>query len=279
MSESTPHFAPIVVLLFLGAVLLSSVSLIALLCGAVRKSTRLATFGGVSLAVILAGYFVVLFSFSLSSREIVLPAGGWKYFCEIDCHIAYSIAGIEMTEPPRVEMKSAAEARKFVTVRVKSWFDPGTISPHRGDGPLTPNPRRMVLVDDQGHSYFPLSNRETTVRYDEIASAALTKPLRPGESYISNFVFDVPQQASGLRLLISEDDPETHFMIGHENSFLHKKIYLALNLAGSAAVAQPPFTQLCIWIITAGSWSYVLLVRSRSMANALCRTLIAVSVR
>jgi hypothetical protein len=38
-------------------------------------------------------------------------------------------------------------------------------------------------------------------------------------------VFDVPKDARSLRLLVTEDDPETRLVIGHENSFLHKKIY------------------------------------------------------
>jgi len=49
--------------------------------------------------------------------------------------------------------------------------------------------------------------------------------LRPGESYTTDFVFDVPNDAQTLRLLIPEDDPETRFVIGHENSLWHKKIY------------------------------------------------------
>ena len=53
----------------------------------------------------------------------------------------------------------------------------------------------------------------------------LTKPLRPGESYTTDFVFDVPSDVQTMRFLITEDDPETRFVIGHENSILHKKIY------------------------------------------------------
>jgi len=56
--------------------------------------------------------------------------------------------------------------------------------------------------------------------------------LRPGESYTTDFVFDVPKDARGLRLLITEDDPETRFVIGHENSLLHKKICFGLALNG-----------------------------------------------
>ncbi len=63
------------------------------------------------------------------------------------------------------------------------------------------------------------------------AQTTLSQPLRPGESYTKDLVFDVPKDVSGLRLLISEDDPESRLIIGHENSLLHKKIYLGLDSA------------------------------------------------
>jgi hypothetical protein len=44
-------------------------------------------------------------------------------------------------------------------------------------------------------------------------------------------VFDVDKDASALRLLITEDDPETVLIIGHENSLWHRKIYLDLDSA------------------------------------------------
>jgi hypothetical protein len=60
-----------------------------------------------------------------------------------------------------------------------------------------------------------------------------TEPLRPGESYSTDFVFEVPKDAQGLRLLITEDCSETHFVIGHENSLLHRKIYFGVDSAPS----------------------------------------------
>jgi len=64
-------------------------------------------------------------------------------------------------------------------------------------------------------------------------STPLTQALRPGESSATDLVFDVPHDAQNLRLLIIEDDRETHFVIGHENSLLHKKIYLSLDAVGT----------------------------------------------
>ena len=36
-------------------------------------------------------YFGLLLGFSLGSREVILAPGQEKYFCEIDCHLAYSV--------------------------------------------------------------------------------------------------------------------------------------------------------------------------------------------
>src|SRR5207237_2737673 len=59
----------------------------------------------------------------------------------------------------------------------------------------------------------------------------LTEPLRPGESHTTDFVFEAPRDAHGLRLLITEDDPETRLVIGHETSLGHKKIYFDVDSA------------------------------------------------
>jgi hypothetical protein len=151
--EATPHFPPLIVLLILGTVPLIGISLFEFLHGPVQKSSRLASIGGVSVLVIASGYSIVLCGFSFFSREIVLPAGSWNHFCEIDCHLAYSIAGAQTSGTLGPETEQARARGNFVVVRVKTWFDPSTISLHRGDSSLTPNSRRVVLADDAGHYY------------------------------------------------------------------------------------------------------------------------------
>jgi hypothetical protein len=66
------------------------------------------------------------------------------------------------------------------------------------------------------------------------------EPLRPGQSLGKDLVFDVPKDASGLRLLIT--DAETVLIIGHENSLLHRKIYLGLDLAPRITREISPLT-------------------------------------
>jgi hypothetical protein len=236
MAEFTPHFAPIVVLLFLSTVLLTGMSLLVLFYGAVRRSTFFAKLGAGAVFTIVIVYFTLLGGASFASSEKVLPIGGWKYFCEIDCHLAYSVIGAQAAEVLGPEMQQTAAHGQFVIVRIKTWFDERTISSHRGNGPLTPNPRKVFLLDDTGRRFQPSAQGQAAFERLGNASKPLSMALRPGESYTTNFVFDVPKDARDLRLLITEDDAETRLLIGHENSLLHKKIYLGLDLA-------PPHTK------------------------------------
>jgi len=242
MSESTPPFAPIVVLVFLGTVLLLGISALVLFYGAVRRSSFFAMIGAGATATIAIGYLLLLGGVSVASSEKVLPPGGWKYFCEIDCHIAYSVADARIAAAIGPEMQQVSARGRFVVVRLKSWFDERTISARRGNGPLTPNRRKIQLVDDLGRSFVPSPEGQAALERLGGASTPLTQPLRPGESYTADFVFDVAKDSRGLRLLITEDDPETLLVIGHENSLLHKKIYLGLPLAqstSSSAIEAP----------------------------------------
>jgi len=244
VSKFTPHLAPIVVPLFLGAIFMIGASFLVLLYGAVRRSAFLARLGLGAAVAIAAGYFMLLTGVSFASSEEVLPAGGWKYFCEIDCHIAYSLAGAQTTATLGPEMEQISAHGEFVIVRVKTWFDERTISAHRGNGPLTPNRRRILLVDDRGRSFAPSPESQMAFAQINGPSTPLTQALRPGESYTTDFVFDVPNDVQKLRLLITEDDPETQFVIGHENSLLHKKIYLSID--AQPTIGSRVFTSLSV---------------------------------
>ena len=236
MSEFMPHFAPIVVLLFLGTLLLLGICFLVLFYGAVRRSAFFAKLGAGAAIAIAAGYLLLLCGVSFASSDEILLPGGWKYFCEIDCHLAYSLEGAETVAALGPELQQISAHEKFAIVRVKTWFDERTISTHRGNGPLTPNRRKVILVDDTGRNFAPSPEGEAAFSRVSSSSTPLTQPLRPGESYTTDLVFDVPKDSRGLRLLITEDDPETRLVIGHENSLLHKKIYFGID-------AAPPLTK------------------------------------
>jgi len=239
MSEFMPHHASIVVLLFLGTVLLISCSFLLLSYGAIRRSAFLTKLGSGAVVTIAAGYLLLLSAVSLASSEKTLPSDGWKYFCEIDCHIAYSLIDAPAAVVLGPELPQVSARGQLVVIRVKTWFDERTISAHRGNGPLTPNRRSVLLVDDRGRSFAPSPEGQIAFAKINGPSTPLTQPLRPGESYTTDFVFEVPNDVQILRLLITEDDPETRFVIGHENSILHKKIYFDTDAAPRLTDSPP----------------------------------------
>lgn len=172
------------------------------------KFARLATFTAGMGAVI---YFGLLFGFSAGSHETQLAPGQEKYFCEIDCHLAYSVA----------EVKTEADgSSKNYLVTVRTRFDPATTSPNRPkDATLTPSPREVWLIDSAGQEYAPVAS----------AGTSLMTPLKPADSYMTQFQFRVPKDVSGLRLLVRTTPAwPDHLVIGDENSWLHKKTYFAL---------------------------------------------------
>jgi hypothetical protein len=178
-------------------------------------------------------YATALVGVSAASREWALSPGEEKYFCEIDCHLAYSVAGVNKVQTIGAGSTQKTTNGTFLVVSLRTRFDEQTISPNRGDSPLTPTPRMVTLVDSQGHEY-PVSPPAQQSLDASLAgrSTSLTTPLHPGESYITQLAFDLPRAVSGLKLLVtSPTAPEWlgHILIGDESSILHKKVYLRLN--------------------------------------------------
>lgn len=199
--------APVAVLGFLagiaGLALSALATLTFLFVGKAQWTRWLAALVGAAAVV----YFGLLFGFSLASREVTLTPGQEKYFCEIDCHLAYSVVA------------SAEDLQRQLHVTLRTRFDPATTSPQRPqDAPLTPNPRQVLLIDNQGRSFAPVTT----------AGIPLTRSLTPGESYETELTFQLPADASQPRLLITSPGWEEHLLIGGENSIGHKKTFLAV---------------------------------------------------
>src|SRR5205814_8157158 len=150
-----------------------------------------------------------------------LPEGRWKYFCEPDCHIAYSVASVRTAAMLGKETNQIQANGKFVVVRLKSWFDENSISKHRGNGPLAPVPRLVSLEDSSGRRYYPTQTKAAAL---QDASTALAQPLRPGESYMTSFVVDVARDGKDLKLVITEDDRMSVIATDLESSRVHGEI-------------------------------------------------------
>jgi hypothetical protein len=163
--------------------------------------------------LIIAGtYLVSMLVFSFASREQVLAHGQEKHFCELDCHLAYSIVNATHVKTFGDAPNQLTAQGQFTVITIKTRFDETTIGPRRGNGLLYPNGRAIALIDEQGNRYAPVSQ----------AGTPLTNPLRPAESYTTELAFDLPVNAKANTILINEDAWETRFLIGHENSPLHK---------------------------------------------------------
>jgi hypothetical protein len=136
--------APVAVLAFLGTACFEVAAAAATAVFLVRRRARagLATFfigaaGGVV-------YLAALLGLSAISRERVAARGEQKFFCEVDCHVAYSVADVERRKV--IAGRPARGTYEVVTVRV--FFDPESTSPSRPpDVPLTQNARSVRIID------------------------------------------------------------------------------------------------------------------------------------
>ncbi|MEO8055962.1 MAG: hypothetical protein ABI768_12465 [Acidobacteriota bacterium] len=201
--------APLAVLAFLGAAGLT----VTLLAGAgvaalAHRSPLARKLFAVGIAV-FTFYGILLGVLGAATRERTVPPGGEKFFCEIDCHIGYSVTGV----------RDAAEAGvRRVVVTARARFDETTISARRGNAPLTPNPRAAALVDSGGRR-FPV---------DAAGLAALNAPLTPGSSNTADLVFGVPADAENLRLSLVESEGPVRVLLGHERAPFAGETLLAL---------------------------------------------------
>jgi len=204
----TDGLRPLTALLFLGALFAGGALTLTYVVARVMKREPLARLTGRLLLGGAGVYAALLLIGSVTSRSRVLEPGQEKHICEIDCHLAYSVAAAKS------ESLAGGLVRHVVTVKVR--FDEETISPRRSKtATLRPNSRYVALVDDAGHQYPGSTD-------------GLTRTLIPGESYTTEITFEVPMKATGLRLILRNADPESHVIIGHENSVFHAKTTFAL---------------------------------------------------
>ena len=223
MNTNVNLLAPIGVMALLGTGSLFFLAALVLVQSVVVRKIRRAKF--VLLAMLLIGgvYLAAILIFSLASHEKVLARGEEKHFCEIDCHLAYSIVATRQSktlgDPPNQETAQGA----YTIITIKTRFDQTTISPRRGDGLLYPNRRVLTVIDERGNKYAPAAGDKRAFYTAQTRSTPMEAPLRPGESYTTDVIFDLPVEVKAATLLINEGEWETHLVIGHENSPFHRQ--------------------------------------------------------
>jgi hypothetical protein len=221
MNTNVNLFAPIGVVALLGTGFLSFVAALVLIQSLIVRKRGRAKFVLVAMLLIAGAYLAAILIFSLASQEKVLARGEEKHFCEIDCHLAYSVANTRQSTTLGNPLTTAQGT--YTVVTIKTRFDETTISPRRGDGLLYPNSRVLTLVDERGNKYAPSTAGQRALDASQSGGKPLVTPLRPGESYTTEVVFDLPAEVKSPTLLINEGDWPTRLVIGHENSPLHRK--------------------------------------------------------
>lgn len=220
--------APIGALALLGAGLLFLIFVFVFAFSFITKRSGLAKLAVLAGAVVVAAYLSALLGFSLASNEQNLARGAEKYFCEIDCHLAYSVTEVRDAKTIGEGQQQVTAGGIFRLVTIQTRFDENTIGHNRGDALLYPNSRTISITDARGTEYFPAAAAQKVLDASDADGTALTVPLRPGEHYTSVVVFDLPPDLQQPTLLIREGELLTHFVIGHENSPLHKKVRFLL---------------------------------------------------
>jgi hypothetical protein len=177
-----------------------------------------------AIAVLLAGYGLLLAVFSLTSYDRTVARGDEKFFCALDCHIAYSVQNVE-----RMKSIGGTTAHgEFYVVTLRSHFDERTIAPWRGNRPLAPDPPSLTLIDGGGRQYPVAEKGQKAWEAVHGKPHTLGDGLRPGESYDTTWLFDVPAEAQSVRMFAGWYGFPSQVLIGDEASLGHGKTYLNL---------------------------------------------------
>ena len=94
------------------------------------------------------------------------------------------------------------------------------------------------VFKEAGRRYDP--SPRATQAWESVhgTSTPLARELRPGESYTTTFVFELPADARGPRLFLGDPPGIERVLIGHENSPMHGRTYFAVPPVGHAAVQR-----------------------------------------
>jgi hypothetical protein len=231
MRAYLPSMTPLAVVCFVCTAGVLAIFLFVGIYGLSKKSRQLATIAGIAGGLCVLIYSVILLGFSLFSSDVDLSVGEKKYFCEIDCHLAYQVAAVSIDKAVGGELDQIVSNGEFLVVELRTWFDPSTISAKRGERPLTPNERVAILTDSRGHSFTPSPKSAAVLAAHRLHSTPLLTPLRPGQSYTSYLVFEVPARTEGLKLWLRSDDEVGALLWGNELSPLHGKVRFLLSPA------------------------------------------------
>lgn len=215
---------PLAVLAFLGTVALGLLLLAASAYFALRSRPAWARRGLLAAVGLGALYGAALVGLGLASEEVTLPVGGEKGFCEMDCHLVYSVDSVE-----RIASSGGVPAGEIWSVALRTRFDESTIASFRSrEAPLWPNPRRAWVEDDASEWHERSLSAESALPLGQEDDSEWDRPLRPGESYRIRLAFVLPPGRRPRRLLVIDPEWVSRLLLGSETAPWHARVWLRL---------------------------------------------------
>ena len=166
-------------------------------------------------------YLLAVVAVSLFSSERVLGLGDAKRFCGfyLDCHAMVSVVEVDTFATLGAADAPVPADGVFWVVTLQQSSDAlgAEIGLDRPDA---------MLIDEAGRRHCRSDVGERALATVEGPQPQLGRAIAPEQSYTTRFVFDLPADAAGPRLLVAERGWITRlselFLLGDEDSVLHQ---------------------------------------------------------
>ena len=198
------------------------VALVLLAVAVFGKKPWLAKFTLGGIAVWLVFYAAMLIGFSLTSKEKVLASGEAKEYCGfyLDCHLHTTVTGVRTAK----SIGTATAKGTYYIAKVKVFSD--AKNPQINLRLLEPK-ARVVRADGNKIERDTVAESQLPT-----ASVRLDADIDNRQTIEKEIVFDVPEPATELKLLITEgygiDKVIEHVLIGDEDSLFHAQTFFEL---------------------------------------------------
>lgn len=174
-------------------------------------------------------YFVLLVTVSLVTPQKVLGINEEKPLCGfyLDCHRLLSVIEVRTARFIGTQQQQSAQGIYYiVTVRVRN-------NAKQADMQLT-NPVAEI-VDEKGKRWPRVLAAEELL--ERSRSVSLTQPIKAGDYFTKELVFDLPADVKVPALLFYENNwcqrATELFLIGDEDSLFHRRVKFRLDTSES----------------------------------------------
>jgi hypothetical protein len=205
-------------LLFLLCVASTAVALVAAIAMALAKRSCTAKKLLKGLGIGWGAYLAIVLLVAAATPQHVFPMNHDLCFDDL-CFAVVNLQTASQLGPPSQPIR-AHGVFYIVTVRASSHAR-GRAQSEQGLGSLLWSPQRSYAVSPQAQAAWNSTHPE---------NSALTARLSPGQSVLSDLVFDIPAQDEDLALTFTHGFTPGYFVIG-ECPLLHKPTILRLPAA------------------------------------------------